>query len=380
MLGREWPEVKEEAMQPRLIALWISSVLTGSVELCAQAQPEPFKLGTFERQGRTFLGLVLRDAQVVDIAQANTVLEGRNSSWPKVSIPGEMKDLIARYEAGLKDRLYAMVNALGAVPAAAPYVHPVRDLKVLPPVRPAVVLNAGGNYEEHTQGIAQQQQKQQKAAAAPAPAPPAVSAPGLWERKAGDARGNPYLFIKLPSAVIGHGDTIRIPPGRERIDYECELGIVIGQPAKRVPLERAAASIFGYTAENDVSDRGGRGDSRFGSDWLVGKNHDTFAPLGPYIVPREFVKDPMNLSQTLTLNGERMQNSNTRQMTHNVFELLHYASNNLRLQPGDVIAAGSPPGTNIERSQPRWMKPGDTVVCTIEGIGSLSNPVAADSL
>jgi 2-keto-4-pentenoate hydratase/2-oxohepta-3-ene-1,7-dioic acid hydratase in catechol pathway len=87
----------------------------------------------------------------------------------------------------------------------------------------------------------------------------------------------------------------------------------------------------------------------------------------------------MNLRQTLTLSGQQMQDSSTRQMTHNVFELVHFASNILRLQPGDLISAGSPPGTNIERSQPRWMKAGDTVVCTIEGIGSLSNPVVADS-
>jgi 2-keto-4-pentenoate hydratase/2-oxohepta-3-ene-1,7-dioic acid hydratase in catechol pathway len=343
----------------------------------AQAPREPFKLGSFERQGRTFLGLVLRDTQVVDIGQANTALEGRNASWPKVQVPGDMKDLIARYDTGMRDRLNAIVGALGATPAAAPYVHQVRDLKTLPPVRPSVILNAAGNYEEHTQGIAAQQQK----AGGPAPAktPPAVSAPGLWQRKAGDSRGNPYLFAKLPTIVIGQGDAIRIPPGREQIDYECELNVVIGKPAKRVPLDRATDSIFGYTLQNDVSDRGGRGDSRFGSDWLIGKNHDTFAPVGPYIVPKEFVKDPMNLRQTLTLSGERMQDSNTKQMTHNVFELLHFATNNVRLQPGDLISAGSPPGTNIERSQPRWMKAGDTVVCTIEGIGSLSNPVMADS-
>jgi 2-keto-4-pentenoate hydratase/2-oxohepta-3-ene-1,7-dioic acid hydratase in catechol pathway len=365
-------------MRTSLIVTAIAGILGSAAELSAQAPREPFKLGTFERQGRTFLGMVLRDTQVIDIAQANAALEGRNASWPKVSVPGEMKELIARYDTGMRDRLYAIAGALGASPAAAPYVHQVRDLKVLPPVRPAVVLNAAGNYEEHTQGIAKQQQK--TGAPAPAPTPAAVSAPGLWQRKQGDPRGNPYLFLKSPAIIIGQGDSIRIPAGRTQVDYECELNVVVGKPAKQVPLDRAIDSIFGYTLQNDVSDRGGRGDSRFGSDWLIGKNHDTFAPVGPYIVPKEFVKDPMKLRQTLTLNGERMQDSNTSQMTHNVFELLHFASNNLRLQPGDLISAGSPPGTNIERSQPRWMKPGDTVVCTIEGIGALSNPVVADSL
>ena len=369
-------------MQRTVIAISIAGILAGGMELSAQAPAGPresFKLGTFQRQGGTFLGMVLRDTQVIDITSANTALEGRNASWQKMQMPGDMKALISRYENGLKERLYAIADQLrGPQTAAAPYVHPLKDVKVLPPVRPSVILNAAGNYEAHQQGIAQQQQR----AGGPVStaAPPAVSAPGLWERKPGDTRGNPYLFLKAPTAVIAAEEAIRIPAGRERIDYECELDPVIGKPAKRVALDRAADFIFGYTIQNDVSDRGSRGDNRFGTDWLVGKNHDTFAPIGPFIVPKEFVKDPMKLRQSLTLNGELMQDANTSDMTHNIFELLVYASNNMRLQPGDLISGGSPPGTNIERAQPRWMKPGDTVVCTIEGIGSLSNPVVADSL
>ena len=95
-----------------------------------------------------------------------------------------------------------------------------------------------------------------------------------------------------------------------------------------------------------------------GSDWLVGKNHDTFAPLGPFIVPKEFLKDPLNVKQTFTLNGQVMQDSNTNRMSHNIYELLHYASNILTLHPGDVVSGGSPAGTNIERAEPRWMRAG----------------------
>lgn len=368
-------------MRRNRIVVAIASILAcGCVCLGAQTQGgprEPFKLGTFERQGRMFLGLVLRDAQVADIAQANTAFEGHNPDAAKLAIPGDMKELIARYEAGMRERLYSIANEVAGATSAPQYVYRLNDLKVLPPVRPAVLLNAAGNYEEHQQGI--QQQQQRTAGSAPAAAARAASAPGIWERKPGDERGNPYLFLKVVTTIIGSGDSIRVPTGRERIDHECEFDVVIGKPAKRVPLERAADYIFGYTIQNDVSDRGGRGDSRFGSDWLIGKNHDTFAPLGPFIVPKEFIKDPMNLRQVLTLNGEVKQDSNTNQMTHNVFELIHYASNNLSLQPGDVISAGSPAGTNIERAQPRWMRAGDTVVCTIEGVGTLTNPVVADS-
>ncbi|MGH9784920.1 MAG: fumarylacetoacetate hydrolase family protein, partial [Terriglobia bacterium] len=271
-------------MNRSLIA--IAGILAlGCAELSAQPQPqEPFKLGTFERQGRVVLGLVLRDSQVVDIAQANTAFEGRNPAAAKVAIPGDMKGLIARYEAGLRERLYALANEAAGASSAPPYVYRVSDLKVLPPVRPAVMLNAAVNYQEHGAGI--EQQRARAGAPTPAAAAPSNTAPGIWERKPGDERWNPYLFVKMPAAIIANGEPIRAPAGRERIDHECELGVVVGKPAKRVPLERAADYIFGYTIQNDVSDRGGRGDSRFGSDWLIGKNHDTFAPLGPYIVPK----------------------------------------------------------------------------------------------
>ncbi len=171
-----------------------------------------------------------------------------------------------------------------------------------------------------------------------------------------------------------------MPRGRTNIDFECEFAVVIGKPAKYVPLANAPDYIFGYTAHHDVSDRGGRGDRKMGgSDWLIGKNHDTFGPLGPFIVPKEFVKDPMNTRHTMSLNGQVMQDSNTNRMSHNIHELLQYASNIVTLNPGDVIAGGSPAGTNIERADPRWMRAGDTAKCDIEGIGALTNPVVAES-
>ena len=166
-----------------------------------------------------------------------------------------------------------------------------------------------------------------------------------------------------------------MPRGRTNIDFECEFDVVIGKPAKYVPIASAADYIFGYTVHIDVSDRGGRGDRKMGgSDWLIGKNHDTFGPLGPFIVPKEFVKDPMNIRHTFTLNGQVMQDSNTSRMSHNIYELLSYASNILTLNPGDVISGGSPAGTNIERAEPRWMRAGDTAKCAIEGIGDAEQP------
>lgn len=358
------------------IALALGVVLMGGYQLAAAQSATPFKVGTFERTGQVFLGAVLRDTQVIDIGRANAAFEGRNAAARKLSMPTDMKDLAGRYETELKERLYAIVAEVAGAKGALPYVYPVADLKTHPPVRPLLILNAGGNYVEHEQGIATQAAR--SSGAAQAKAPPAVTAPGIWERKAGDQRENPYLFLKSPTTVTGPFDPIIMPRGRDRIDFECEFAIVIGRPAKHVPVERAADHIFGYTIQIDVSDRGGRGDRKMGgSDWLVGKNHDTFAPLGPYIVPKEFLKDPLNARQTFTLNGEVMQDSNTNRMSHNIYELLHYASNILTLNSGDMIAGGSPAGTNIERAEPRWMRAGDNAVCAIEGVGTQRHPVVA---
>jgi 2,4-didehydro-3-deoxy-L-rhamnonate hydrolase len=364
------------------IALVLAVALVGvSHRIDAQSGggPVAFKLGTFERSGQTFVGMVLRDAQVIDIAQANAAFEAGNASARKLAAPGDMKQLIARYDAEWKERLAALARNVTAASTAPAYSYPVTKLKVLPPVRPALQLNAGGNYVEHTEGIAAQQQRTGAAPAA-ATASPATSAPGIWERKPGDTRDNPYLFQKSPTVLTSATDAIVIPRGRTNIDFECEFAIVIGNRAKYVPVGNAANHIFGYTVHMDVSDRGGRGDRKMGgSDWLVGKNHDTFGPLGPFIVPKEFVKDPMSIRHTFTLNGQVMQDSNTSRMSHNIYELLSYASNILTLNPGDVIAGGSPAGTNIERAEPRWMRAGDTAVCAIEGIGTQNHAVVAES-
>jgi 2,4-didehydro-3-deoxy-L-rhamnonate hydrolase len=374
-----------------LVAGAIAVIASAGLGAQAGAAAVTFKLGTFDQGGRTFVGLVLRDAQIVDIARANTAYESANASAQKLTAPADMKQLIARYDGEWRARLMAIARTIPATGAPA-YVYAVSAVKILPPVRPAVQLNAGGNYVEHEQGIATNAARGAARGGAPAaggaagggrgaaPAPAAVSAPGIWERKAGDTRDNPYLFLKSPSVIIGNNDPIVVPRGRVQIDFECEFATVIGKPAHYVPIDKAADYIFGYTAHHDVSDRQGRGDRKMGgSDWLIGKNHDTFGPLGPYIVPKEFIKDPMNTRHTMYLNGMVMQDSNTRNMSHNIWELLSFASNITTLNPGDVISGGSPAGTNLERPDPRWMRAGDMAKCEIEGIGALTNPVVAES-
>jgi 2-keto-4-pentenoate hydratase/2-oxohepta-3-ene-1,7-dioic acid hydratase in catechol pathway len=338
-----------------------------------QLRPQQvFKLGTFERSGRPMLGLVLNDALVVDIQAANTSLEQLNRTQKRIAMPATMKELIERYEGELGERLRLLAREAAARTSRPNYVHELASLKLRPPVPdPENILNAAVNYTEHATEMARRD-----AQATPAPVN-ARTAPGIWERKPDDPRQNPYLFPKPRTALIASGETIRIPPGREQIDWECELNAVIGRRGHHVPLDRVRDHIFGYTLQNDVSDRGGRGDARHGSDWLIAKGHDTFAPLGPFIVPKEFVPDPQKLGIKFSLSGTLMQDSGTDRMTHSVDEMVHYASNILTLRPGDLISTGSPAGVGSARNPPIFMKPGDVASCTIEGIGTLTNPVAA---
>lgn len=321
----------------------------------------PYKLGTFESGGETYLGLVLDDSLVVNIAEANESLAG---DMPR--IPAEMTALIVDYDA-LAPRLQAIAAAAASDTSAA-WVSDLGDVTVRPPIRPHIIYNAAANYALHAAEMAG---RPGEIIEGPIPDP----IPGIWERNPDDRRQNPYVFLKMANTIIADGEAIRMPPGRPNMDWECELAVVVGKPASRVAVEDAEDYIFGYTLENDVSDRGGRGDGRMGSDWFLQKNHDTFAPLGPFIVPREFVPEPLSLRQTLTLNGTVMQDSNTGNMTHDIYDMLSYVSHIATMQPGDIYAMGSPSGVGSARETPIYMQPGDTAVCAIEGIGTLTNPV-----
>ena len=363
----------------------LMALILAAESAAAGAEPKAtaFKLGTFQAQGRDYVGLVLRDTVVVDVAAANAQYERAHASAAKLRIPADLKEVIARYDAEFGPRLRLLAAANAAVQNAA-YIRSIDAVRVLPPVRPAIMLNAGANYPEHAAGIVQENARAAGAAGAPgAGGPPRAasqSAPGIWERPAGDARpDNPYLFIKSPTTVIGAYDDVILPRGREQIDWECEFSVVVGKPAKNVPVASAADYVFGYSLQIDVSDRGGRGDRKMGGgpDWLIQKNHDTFGPIGPFIVPKEFVLAPMNVRHYFVLNGEIKQDSNTSRMEYNLWEMLSYGSSILSLQPGDMIALGSPAGTNIERANPRWIKAGDVGTCIAEGIGEQKHKFVA---
>jgi 2-keto-4-pentenoate hydratase/2-oxohepta-3-ene-1,7-dioic acid hydratase in catechol pathway len=361
----------------RLAALIAAAALSAS-PLAAQ-QLTPYKLGTFDQQGRVFVGVVLRESLVIDLGAA---MAANPRAGGAQAAPTDMKDLIARYETGLRDRIVEIVQMVASPPSGPrpAWVHELTALETLPPIMyPMTMMNVAVNYRDHDIEMAR---VRSPATGVLTPTggealPNTISAPGIWERAPNDPRWNPFIFLKAPAAIIADKEAIRIPPGRTQIEWECELAAVIGKTASRVPTERAFEYIFGYTLTNDVSDRGGRGDARYGSDWLVTKSHDTFAPMGPFITPKEFVPNVARLPLRYSLNGQVLQEGTTAQMIHSIPEIVTYGTNILTLRAGDVIATGTPPGSGSARTPPVFFKPGDVSVCTYDGIGTLTNPVEA---
>lgn len=182
----------------------------------------------------------------------------------------------------------------------------------------------------------------------------------------------PVIFSKFSSAVIGPGEPVVLPATSQKVDYEAELAVVIGRRAKNVKADRAYDYVLGYTAFNDVTAR----DFQFADgQWQRGKSCDTFAPMGQSIATTDIIKDPHKLSIRLTLNDEIMQESNTDQLIFGVPQLIEFISESITLEPGDVIATGTPAGVGFARKPPVFLKPGDEMKVTIEGLGGLNNPV-----
>jgi 2,4-diketo-3-deoxy-L-fuconate hydrolase len=357
----------------RALVLLFAAVLTCPALAYAQAgtavqSVEPFKVGTFASGGAPWVGIVLRDRFVVDLGQANAAME-KARSFPRRAMPADMVALITNYESGLKGRIYAIVNELVQSNALTgtrpPYVREAGQVPTLAPIpRPRMIMNTAVNFYSH---IAEG-------------SPPEQRAQAIAARKAN--RGVPYMFLKAPSSVIGTGETILIPYGRTELDWEIEMATVIGRTARYISGPRAQDHVFGYTVMLDISDRGGRPPGGFtGVDWFVMKGQDTFGPMGPYIVPKEFYGDPMvKLKQTLLVGAEQRQQSDASDMIHSVWEVLEYASSLVTLQPGDVIGAGTSGGVGMGtsvRGEQVWLVAGDEITATIEGLGTLRHKVAA---
>jgi 2-keto-4-pentenoate hydratase/2-oxohepta-3-ene-1,7-dioic acid hydratase in catechol pathway len=280
------------------------------------------KLATFTHAGRTRLGVVEGD-EVVDLDAAAPEL-------PRAMVP-----LIAAGTAALEAARQAM--------KAGGHRLPLGAVRLEAPVpRPPKFIASGLNYADH---IAE--------ANRPKPA-------------------FPPFFGKQVTAIVGPFDAIHRPRVSEQLDYEGELAFVIGRRCRHVPRERAHEVIFGYTIVNDVSVR----------DWqrktttpMIGKSFDTHAPMGPWIVTADEVGDPHTLDLKTWVNGELRQDSNTRFLINDCYDLIAALSTAMTLEPGDVIATGTPAGVAAVMQPPKWLRPGDVVRIQIERIGTLENPV-----
>jgi 2-keto-4-pentenoate hydratase/2-oxohepta-3-ene-1,7-dioic acid hydratase in catechol pathway len=232
-----------------------------------------------------------------------------------------------------------------------PTGEPAPVARLLAPLDPTVILCIGLNYRQH-------------AAETNAPLPQF-----------------PVLFFKNPASVQHPGEPITLPRwmASAKVDYECELAVVIGQRAKNVPRERALDYVLGYTCANDVSARDWQKEGG-GGQWCRGKSFDTFAPLGPCLVTRDEIPNPNALGIRTVVGGETLQDCSTSDMIFDVPTLIEFLSGSTTLLPGTVILTGTPHGVGMARTPPRFLQAGDTVTIDIEGIGALTNPVIEEAV
>ncbi len=215
---------------------------------------------------------------------------------------------------------------------------------------------------------------------APLSSPPRIFAIGLnYRDHAAESKmalpSAPVVFFKMPTAIIGPGDAIVLPKNSTEPDYEAELAFVIGKGGYRIPAAAWREHVYGYTIINDVS---ARDVQRATSQWSLAKSFPTYCPMGPAIVTADEIPDPHQLAISLSIDGETLQNSNTRELIFKIPELIEYISSITPLLPGDIVSTGTPSGVGMGRTPQRWLKPGETVTVTIEGLGSLTNPVVAE--
>jgi len=279
------------------------------------------KLVTFKHQGISRVGAVVDDVVVDGLAQNN--------------IPQSMLEFLQTGPIAI-EALQKLIDSQQAR-------IPLNEVKLLAPVpRPGKFLGIGLNYADHI-------------------AETALEKPEY-----------PTFFTKQSSCVIADGDAIHLPKVSEKLDYEVELAFVIGKRCRHVPLEKAHEVIAGYTIVNDVTVR----DWQFRTPtWMIGKSFDTHGPMGPWIVTQDEIMDSHNLSLKTWVDDELRQSSNTGHMIFNIYQMIAYLSQAMTLEPGDVIATGTPSGVGVKMQPRGYMRAGQVVKIEIENIGSLSNPV-----
>lgn len=312
------------------------------------------KLVTYEVARQSRVGVVVGES-VVDLPVTYSVIAKGRIADSKLSSaadvlrklgrpPADMIDLLSQGEKYRK-ALGVVVAHAAALGKKAPkgLTVPLRSAKLRAPIaHPQKITCIGLNYADHAREGGQE----------PPPAP--------------------IFFLKSHNTICGPGDAIRLPPNSTQVDYEAEFAVVLGKRGSRISESDAPKYIAGYTILHDVSAR----DMQFADkQWYRGKSCDTFAPTGPWIVTPDELPDPNNLRISLTLNGDTLQDSNTSNLIFKVPFLISYLSQSVTWEVGDLISTGTPPGVGFARKPPVFMKNGDTVSVSVEGIGTLTNPV-----
>jgi 2,4-diketo-3-deoxy-L-fuconate hydrolase len=321
-----------------------------------------FKLGTFARpNGGPFAAIVLGES-VIDLSKAHAAY-GASRRANALSATDSILGLLENWEANFAalQEIVAFLEKEGLRPDAAD----LASLRALPPViRPGKMFYAAQNFQEHVDEMI-------RAGMTPA------AGPKFTGEK---ATTRPYLFLKAPSCLAGAHDEIAIPLGMKKIDWEAEIALAIGKKGKRIKAERALDHVAGFMTTNDVScrdlqirpDRPG-----LRSDWLGGKSHDNFAPMGPFLVPRAFVPNHMNLFIRLTVNGEVKQDGNTSQFIFTPEEQIEYASHILSIETGDVFSCGTCGG--VGQGTNTFLASGDVMETEIESLGKMRNRLVAET-
>jgi 2-keto-4-pentenoate hydratase/2-oxohepta-3-ene-1,7-dioic acid hydratase in catechol pathway len=328
----------------------------------------PFSLGTFASSTRSaFPALVVRDS-VFAIGDLDLRPSG-------IRLPTARLSMI--------DVLEIWVHVLPVLSRAAERLGnvdgvPRQDLRTLAPLLPRQIICAGANYRKHVIDLL--------VAHPDSGSDPSATleerrrrAERIMDHRA--AAGQPFAFVKGTSAVLDPFADLMIPPDSSETDWELELGVVIGKHARRVSRERAMEHVAGYVICNDISARDHLARPDFptlGLDFLAGKNGPGFLPLGPVIVPSQFIPNPQDLMLTLRLNGETMQSESTSNMIFPIAQLIEYVSTHMQLLPGDVICTGSPSGNGAHYR--RFLRPGDLLEGSIERLGTQRNRCSAEAL
>jgi 2-keto-4-pentenoate hydratase/2-oxohepta-3-ene-1,7-dioic acid hydratase in catechol pathway len=325
-----------------------------------------FAVGTFaQAEGEPFPGLVV-GGRVRDVS----------------SLAPTVRDLLTEW-AGSLAALRVLASAFSAetVSAERASAGPAGDdwldgstLRILAPLEPGQILQSGANYRQHVIDLVAAERQSVHGAT---PEEARADATKMMDARA--ANGTPYVFLGSTRAMCGPYDDVILPTEGEQHDWELELALVIGRTGRRIPRSAALDHVAGYTICNDLTtrDRLYRPDLKaIGTDWFVAKNAMTFLPTGPFLVPAEFVRDPMRLQITLKHNDVVRQDESTKDMIFDVPRLIEYVSTITELRPGDLLLTGSPAGNGAHWGV--FLKPGDTIDATITGLGTQRNTCVAE--